>query len=224
MYTAAIGLVALLLGQVPAATGTSGHLLWLLKQRIVQEEIDLEPNALSQLATFDDLVAQGRKELGSTLGLTPNEEVAWLDRMAELKSAADREACKLLTEKQQKRLAQIYAQQVGRREHRFDACLLSDLAIGELGLSDSQRAAITARSQKFQNEFWRSLDEFDAEFERIASLHRQKCLDILSERQRADYGQLVGEPFAFGDSDATVLSEVLKTTVEKNVSSKEEPK
>lgn len=181
-------------GGFPFFGGGGGGALGLLQRNDVQEELELLDDQKKQLTELREKSAEKMREVfGSLRGGEGNERRGEEMRETFRKLAAETQAevDKVLLPHQSKRLKQLEVQMQMRGRG-----VLGALGGGEvpekIGISEDQQEKLREKAQELDNE----LRKKTAELRKQA---QDKLIASLSEEQRQQLKEMIGEPFEFKD-------------------------
>jgi Spy/CpxP family protein refolding chaperone len=173
--------------------GGGGGALGLLQRNDVQEELELLDDQKKQITELREKSGQKMREvLGSLRGGegAENRRDDLRDTFRKLNDETQAEVNKILLPHQTKRLKQLETQMAMRGRGVLGA-LGGDLA-EKLGISEDQREKLRDKAQQLDNE----LRKKTAELRKQA---QDQLLASLTEEQRKEFNEMIGEPFEFRD-------------------------
>ena len=167
--------------------GTTVKLL-LLRQKSVQKELEIAPDAAAKILTFTD----GQSEAaGKALEMAPDQRKKMFEQLAEQNKKFLEST---LTAKQAKRLDQITLQFTALRE------LTKSETAKALSLTDDQQQKLKKLQTEFRKEMADLIDAKGAadrteQFAKLREKTRTAILAILTDKQEMQVREIAGPPF-----------------------------
>lgn len=174
--------------------GGGGSLTELLRRDDVRAELDIVDDQVQDLEALGEKLRGRMQEEFARLreaGNNGNNEDRFAgirEAMQKMNEETEKEVGKILLPHQVKRLKQLQVQM--RMQGRTQSVLLEGEIADELKVTDDQKEKIRAKADQVEQEMRQKLAELRKEAQ-------DKLLAELSASQRAQFNEMVGDPFEF---------------------------
>jgi Spy/CpxP family protein refolding chaperone len=156
--------------------------MMILRNEQIQKELEIVDDQLQELEAI------GEEMRDSFQGFRDMSEDERADRMREITADFEKRVNEVLLPHQQKRLKQITAQFQARGREGVTGALTEGNLADELKITEEQREKLRKVGEEARA-------EMDEKMRKLREEMEQKILAVLTDEQRSQYKELMGEPF-----------------------------